>query len=334
MAGYTYFAGGNTGKGYEHFLRELRPREDAARVCVVRGAAGAGRELVLNALADEWEKQGRQVIRYEGAEEQGHLSAVVSGDWAALDGAVPLGPEAAPGDLEIDMSAAIDLSALRGERARAGALYKRMHSLRRRAWRCLQVAHTAWSDSAAIYAEAVDEGAMMNLRLELSRWMAGAPGQRQRAFAQAVTPEGMLSHAGSLIRPETICLDLPWGFDPDTLLYPIAAALQLRGAGHMNIMQPLDGGRLNHLCTDTHAIVAFSEPGRETRALPFDAGILRREQDALAFNRAAWDLWLRQAMEALAAARECRESLKRLIGDAVMEEKRQALVLQALRFFA
>ncbi|MBQ9298925.1 MAG: hypothetical protein IJ214_00275, partial [Clostridia bacterium] len=306
MAVYTYFGGGNTGKGYEHFLRELRPRQEDARVCIVRGAVGTGRHMALAAAAAEWEKQGRNVIRYEGAEEPGHLAAVVSGHWAVLDGAVPLGPEAAPGDLEIDLSASIVLYALRSERARAGALYKRMHGLRKRAWRCLQVAHTAWSDSAAIYAEAVDSGALMNLRLELSRRMEGAPGLKQRVFAQAVTPEGILSHADNLLRPNTICLDMPWGFDPDTVPYPIAAALQLRGVGHIAAMQTLDGGRLQHLCTDTHAIVVFAEPGRETRKLPFDESVLRREQDALAFNRAAHDLWLRQAIEALAAARECR----------------------------
>ena len=334
MAGTTYFAGGNTGKGYEHFLRELRPRAEAARVCVVRGAVGTGRHMVLAALAADWEAQGRPVLRYESAEGAGRLAAVVSGDWAAMDGAVPLGPEAAPGDLEIDMSAAIDPAALRGERARAGALYQRMHGLHRRAWRCLQVAHTAWSDSAAIYAEAVDTGALMNLRLELSRWMDGTPGPRQRVLAQAVTPEGVLNRADSLLRPETLCLDLPWGFDPDALLYPVSAALQLRGTAHIAAMQPLDGGRLNHLCTGTHAVVAMDEPGREKRALPFDEGVLRREQDALAFNRAAYDLWLRQGVEALAAARECRECLERLIGDALLEEKRQALILDALRFFA
>ena len=333
MAEFAYFACANTGKGYEHFLRELRPASDDARVCVVRGAAGTGRHMVLAALAADWEARGREVIRYGGAEETGRLAAVVSGNWAALDGAVALGPEVCPGDLEIDMSAAVELSALRGERARAGVLYKRIHGLRRRAWRCLQVAHTAWSDSAAIYAEAVDAGAMMNLRLELSRWMAGSPGGRQRAFAQAVTPAGVLSCAESLPRRETVCLDLPWGFDPDALLYPIAASLQLRGVGHRAIMQTLDGGRLNHLCTDSHAIAAFVEPGRETRTLPFDGGILRREQDALAFNRAAYDLWLRQAIETLAAVRECAQSLERLISDAIMEEKRQALILEAMRFF-
>ena len=333
MADRVYFIGANTGRGYEHFLPELRPRGEGARVCVVRGAAGTGRHLLLDALAEDWKARGREVIRYAGADGSERTAAVVSGAWAALDGAMLRSEEDGPDDLSIDLSAALDLSALRGERARAGTLYRRAHSLRMRAWRCLQVAHTAWSDSAAIYAEAVDAGALMNLRLELSRRMQGAPGSRQRAFAQAVTAAGVLSHAESLTRPDTVCLDLPWGFDPDSLLYPVAAALQLRGCASLAVMQLLDGGRLAGLCTDSHALVTFHEPGRETRSLPFDEAVLRREQDALAFNRAAYDLWLRQGIEALAAVRDCRAGLERLVGDALISERRDGLIDKARRFF-
>lgn len=333
MAERVYFIGANTGRGYEHHLAELRPREALARVCVVRGAMGTGRHLLLDALADRWESQGRPVTRFAGADGPVRTAAVISEGWAVLDGAMLRNTEDEPGDLQIDLSAALELSALRQERAHAGMLYRRTHSLRMRAWRCLQVAHTAWSDSAAIYAEAVDAGALMNLRLELSRWIQGASGGRQRVFAQAVTAEGVRSHANSLLRPETVCLDLPWGFDPDSVLYPIAAALQLRGSGTLTAMQLLDGGRLADLCTDSHALVSFVEPGCDTRTLPFDASVLRREQDALAFNRAAYDLWLRQGMDALAAARDCQDSLERLVGDALIPERRAAMIEQARRFY-
>lgn len=328
------FAGANTGRGYEQFLRELRPRQAGARVCVLRGAPGTARRQLLQRLAREWQRQGRAVCCHAGAEGGDSLLAVVSGDRAALDGALPLGPEAGPEDLAIDLSAALDLSALRGQRAQAEALQRRVQSLRSRAWRCLQVAHTAWSDTAAIYAEAADQGAVMNLRLELSRWMQGESGQRRRVFARAVTPDGVVSHTEGLARPHTLCLELPWGFDPDPLLYPVAAALQLRGEGHTAVMQLLDGGRLEHLCTDTHAVVTEPLPGCEKRTLPLDEAVLRREQSALAFNRAAYDLWLRQGVEALSAARDCALRLERLVEDAALPDKREELAQAALRFLA
>ena len=333
MTGDFEWIGADTANGYEHFIADWRPAGRDARVCVVRGAIGVGRHRLLNALAEDWTRQGRAVTRFAGTDGPERAAAVLCGDWAVFDGAAMRGLDAEPGDLEIDLSAAIDQYALRGERARAGALYRRMHGLRARAWRCMQVARTAWSDSAAIYAEAVDGGAAMNLRLALSRWMQGAEGNRRRMFAQAVTADGVLSRAGGLTRPQTLCLDLPWGFDPDSLLYPVAAGLGLRGAGYTASMQALDGGRLAHLRTNSHAILSHAEPEYETRSLPFDEAVLRRERDALAFNRAAYDLWLRQASDALAGARACRESLERLVGDAVIPKAWNELAEKAVSFF-
>ena len=329
----AYFAGVHTGRGYEHFLEQLRPEGEGTRVCVVRGALGTGREVLLGRLADTWTRMGRAVTRYEGAEGDGRLIAVVSGEWAALDGAAPHMLEALPGERTVDLSAALELDALKAERAEAMRLYQRMRGLHRRAWRCLQVAHTAWSDSAAIYVEAVDAGALCNLRMELIRWMDGSAGKRQPAFGQAVTAAGVREHLDSLEREHMVCLDLPWGFDPDSVLYPVSVALQTRGMGARTVMQPLDGGRLNHLCTESHAAVCFCETGKETRSLPLDAAVLRREQDALAFNRAAYDLWLRQGMEALAAARECAAGLERLVADAVNRDRQAELFAQAEEAF-
>ena len=82
MADRVYFIGANTGRGYEHFLPELRPRGEGARVCVVRGAAGTGRHLLLDALAEDWKARGREVIRYAGADGSERTAAVVSGAWA------------------------------------------------------------------------------------------------------------------------------------------------------------------------------------------------------------------------------------------------------------
>ena len=333
MAAHRLFIGADTGNGYEHFMEELRPRGENARVCVLRGAIGTERHLILERLAQDWQRRGRAVTCYADAGDAGRLAAVVSGGWAALDGAAPHSAEALPDDLEIDCGTALDRDALLGRRAEAWTLLRRMHALRARAWRCLQGAHTAWSDSAAVYAEAADGGNMMNLRLELIRWMQGAPGGRLRAFARAVTPDGMTEPADGPTRPNTLCLELPWGCDPDAVLYPVAAALRLNGIGHTAIMQPLDGGRLEGLCTDTHSLTVAPQPGCETRSLRFDQDALRRERAALAFNRAACQLWQSQAAGALAAARDCRERLERLAGDALIPEKQEELARQAADWF-
>ena len=84
MAENRYFICGNTGSGYEHYLHVLR-REDSMRVCIARGAPGTGRHRLLTALAEDWARQKRQVIRYEGAEDAGRLAAVASDNWLAFN---------------------------------------------------------------------------------------------------------------------------------------------------------------------------------------------------------------------------------------------------------
>lgn len=328
MAARVYFAGANTGRGYEHFLEELRPRGEAARICVVRGADGAGRDALLRALAQDWQGQGRTVECWLNAVDSRRLQAVTSGDWAALDGA-----EAEPGDWTADLNDALSLQVLPALRGQAAALHRRIRGLSQRAWRCLQVAHTAWSDTAAIYAEAVDRGAVMNLRMEISRWLDGNPGPHRRAYIRAATPEGMVGFPDTLKRPHMLCLDLPWGMDPDALLYPAAVGLRVRGVGYTAAMQPLDGDRLAHLCTDTHAVVCWREEGQPCRTLTFDQALLRREHDALAFNRAAFDLWLRQGMDTLRGARDCRDQLERLLRDVIDPEREQEIIGCAVAYF-
>ena len=322
-----FFAAANTGNGYEHFLQDLPIRGQQARVCLIKGDAQA----LLLKIAEAWQAQGRDITCYTGAGDE--PIALISGDWAAVDATAPHALPPLAGDLIIDLRQALDESALRPWRGEAAALGRRISALNARAWRCLHAARTAQKDSAAIYAEAADEGALCNLRLELMQWMQGERGPAQRGFAQAVTADGVISHADALARRSTLCLDLPFGLEADALLYPVAVALSARGTGYQAGMHMLDGGLLTQLCTDSHAIVSHVIPSCPVRTLRLNEGVLRREREALAFNRAAYNLWLGRAVETLAAARDARAQLRRLTADAVRPERQEALEAEALAFF-
>lgn len=331
MTACDFFAGANTARGYECFAEDYLPRGEGARVCLLRGGAGLDAAALLEKAAARWQTQGRGVRRLAGAGEA--LIAITSGDWALADASAAHGLTPQAGDKVIDLCRAVDADALRPWRGEAQALARRVNALQARALRCLRAAKTALSDSAAIYAEAVDAGALCNLRLELTRWMEGEAGPVQRGFAQAVTAAGVVSRAAACLRPHTLCLDLPFGLDADAVLYPLAVALHARGAGYQAGMQLLDGARLAHLCTATHAVVSFVEPGCPVRTLRLDEHVLRREREALAFNRAAYDLWLSRAVETLAAARDCRERLSRLVLDAARPMLLRALEAEAMAYF-
>lgn len=329
MAGRRYFAGALTARGYEHFLRELAP--ERGRICVVRGAAGTLRHQVIARAAEAWEAAGREVTRFLDPEDAQRLAAAVSGDWAILDGAAPHQVEVLPGEMAIDLSAALDRHTMEECREEAAALHRRIRNLRLRAGRCLRAADAAREDAASIYAEAADAGSVYNLRLDLSRWLEGAPGPRCRVFAQAVTAEGVVELADSLRRERQRALRLPWGYDPNSLLAPLAASLRATGTGYIVAMQILDGGRLAHLSTATHGLT--TETSEADWDVKFDQALLQREQQTLRFDQAAWDLALHQAVEALTAARQARDSLERLTADALDTNKLAEMQEAAMGYF-
>lgn len=333
MAGEKYFAGANTVRGYEHFLHELRPEKTGARVCVLRGPLGTGRHTLISRLAAEWEAAGREVIRYADPEDAGRLAAAVSGDWAVVDGAAPHRVETMPGDMVVDLSAALRPAMLADCRETADGLHRRIRNLRQRTHRCLRAADAAREDAAAILSEAVDAGAVCNLRLTLSRWLEGAPGSRRRVFDRAVTADGVTAAAETPDRPYAAQLFLPWGYDMDGLLYPLAVGLHIRGIGYTASMQLLDGGKLDGLRTDTHAVLHETAEEMSEYALKFDSAVLRREQQTLRFDRAAYDLWLHQAVETLREAREARDSLERLIADVADRDKLAEMAARASSMF-
>lgn len=336
MAAHMYFAGASTLGGFKSFFTDLLPRGEEGKICCLHGGPGTGKSTLLRALASQWEAAGREVIYYPCASDPDSLDAIAGGPYAALDATPPHTLTSdLPGmrDQVIDLNRCLDARVLAAQWEEGMALSQRMRQQYQRAFRCLGAAQTAQDDCAAIYAAATDQGALCNLRLELMQWMTGAPGTSQRVFAQAVTAKGTVSLAENLLRPQTLCLDLPFGCDPDPIIYPLAVMLHARGTGAISAMQPLNGQRMAHLCTSSHAIVCLSEPGCETRTLKFDESVLRASRETLAFNRAAYDLWLHQAVEALAQAKECHDSLERLYADAVNERLRRELSEEALSMF-
>lgn len=320
MAARSYFPGSNTCRGFHGYFEEILPREETQRACIIKGGPGVGKSTLMKRVGAAWEKQGRQVEYYWCSGDPDSLDAVAADGRMLMDGTAPhvidpTLPGAADGI--VNLGVCLNEKIMQTHRDEVLQLGRDISRCYARAYRYLAGADAAFQDSADIYRQAVDPGALCNLRMELQSYMTGQPGRVQHAYAQAITCKGVVSHAESLVCEDMLCLDLPFGFDADCILRPLSINLCARGMGLRAFMQPLDGKRHAHILSGGRAVTTFVEKGRPTRTLPFDQNILRREHDALSFNRAAYDLLLRQAVDSLHDAKEKHDVLERLYMDAM-----------------
>ncbi|MBR5231530.1 MAG: AAA family ATPase [Clostridia bacterium] len=320
----SYFPGSNTCRGFHGYFDEILPEKQRKRAYILKGGPGTGKSTLMKRVGAAWEQQGRRVDYYFCSGDPDSLDAVVSGGCMVMDGTSPhvtdpILPGAA--DQIINLGVCLDETVMAAHRDEVIKLNRDMRRCYGRAYRYLTGADAALKDMQEIYRQAADEGAVCNLRMELMAFMEGESGESRHLYAQAVTCKGVVQHFASLEREHMLCLDLPFGFDADALLRPLSVHLSAKGTAYRAFMHPLDGKRHGHIATDTHAVVTFAKKGREKRTLPFDEDLLRREHDTLAFNRAAYDLLLHQAIDSLARAKEIHDVIERIYFDGIDYKK-------------
>lgn len=324
MLSTSYFSGSNTCRGFHGYFHELLPDELMRRAYIIKGGPGVGKSTLMKRVGATWEKQGKQVEYFWCSGDPDSLDAVIADGCMLMDGTSPhvidpVLPGAADGI--VNLGECLDETVMAAHRDEALKIMRDISRCYARAYRYLTGADAALRDMQAVYQLAVDQGALINLRMELMAFMQGEEGRQQHLYAQAISCKGVVQHLDSLLRGQMICLDLPFGFDADSLLRPLSLHLSARHIAHRTFMHPLDGKKHAHIATQQRSVVTFTEKGRETRTLPFDEDILRREHDALSFSRAAYDLLLHQAIDSLHQAKEKHDVLERIYADAMDYKK-------------
>lgn len=325
------FPGGNTHRGFVGYFQELQAQAD--RTVILKGGPGVGKSTLMRDAGRHFEKLGMDVSYYHCSGDPESLDGVLSADagFLILDGTAPhIVDPCRPGvrDGILNLGVCLDEEQLAAQAEEIEGLQRSVAACFAHAYRYLRAAHAVRSDASSVYEEALPD---RERRLLIRQWLSKAPegpaGGAEHIYLRAITCKGVVSEMDSLTPENALCLDAPWGFDARWLLEPVWNAARLSGTVRSAFHDPLDPDQLEHAAvggTVFSTAVLLDAPALVPR---FDRGILRRESGRLSFDRAAFDLLLNQAVEALADAKQRHDALERYYIDAMdyahLEEIRQ-----------
>ncbi len=315
------FPGSNTAFGFVGFFEDLRRR--AARAVILKGGPGVGKSTLMKEAGRRFEEKGLEVEYYHCSGDPDSLDAVFAPETGCLvlDGTAPhIVDPRLPGarDGILNLGVCLDESALARQAGDIEALTGEISACFAQAYRYLAAARACREDAAAVYEAAFPGDARRSLIRDLRRQMPrDTEGREENAFAQAITWKGVLNQIDAILTEKAVSLDVPWGFDADGLLSPLRQEAAWEGLVRAAYHDPLDAAKLDHLAVgDTLFTTAVLVDAVVFRPR-LDMDILRREGQRLAFDRAAYELLLNQAVEALADAKQKHDALERYYVDAM-----------------
>ena len=317
----SLFPGSNTCAGFAGFFEDIR--QAAKRTVILKGGPGVGKSTLMREAGQRWEAQGLSVVYYRCSGDPDSLDAVFAKEtgFLVLDGTAPhIMDPACPGaaDSILNLGICLKEDVLRKELPVIQDIQAESAHRYARATRCLAAAERFRADAAAVYKHALPEAQCRELSEQLFRSLPDGPeGACRRAFAQAVTCKGVIQCLDGILENRVICLDVPWGFDVHSLLLPLLHEAQRRRAAVHVYADPLDAEKIGHLAVGDTLFTTAVMMDAPVLAPAFDREKLARENSALAFDKAVYELALHQAIEALADAKQCHDRLERVYIDAM-----------------
>ena len=319
------FLGSNTAAGFVGFYEALRGA--ARRTVILKGGPGVGKSTLMGSVGKHYERLGLETAYYHCSGDPDSLDAVAVPDagFLVMDGTAPhIVDPACPGarDGILNLGVCLDEAQLACQMEEIENLNREIAGCYAQAYRYLRAALALRQDAAAVYDAALPEKEKRAIQRELTALLpASGPGGESHAFCQAVTWKGVLQETDALLNETICCLDVPWGFDADALLRPVWEAAKWQGVARAAWHDPLDAGKLGHVTAGGAVFTTAVVMDGLLFTPDLDEGALRREASRLTFDRAACDLLITQAVEALAQAKQKHDALERYYIDAMDYEK-------------
>ncbi len=315
------FPGSNTAAGFVGFFESLRSA--SRRTVILKGGPGVGKSTLMGKVGKHYERLGMETAYYHCSGDPDSLDAVaVPGlEFLILDGTAPhIVDPVLPGarDGILNLGVCLDETQLARQADEIDTLNREIAGCYARAYRYLRSALAVKQDAAAVYDAALPEKEKRMLQRELTALLpSSGPGGECHAFCQAITWKGVAQETDALLNETAYCLDVPWGFDADALLRPVWEAAMQQGMARAAWHDPLDAGKLGHVTAGGSVYTTAVLMDGIIYTPDLDESVLRREASRLAFDRAACDLMINQAVEALAQAKQKHDALERYYIDAM-----------------
>ena len=328
------FAGGNTCHGFMGYYEQMQKR--ARKALYLKGGPGVGKSTFIREAAEKLLKKGHDVRLYACSGDPDSLDALWDDDEKLLiaDGTQPhvldpILPGAADGIL--NLGTALNEKWLAGQQHEIAALQQHISGRYQQAYRYLAAAEAVLQDAFSVYQDATDPNHLGALQKELCVQLCpGAEGDGTDVFIQAITCKGLISHLGWLRADQIISLDLPWGFDAHRILRPLKAQADLNHWAHTSYRDPLNPHRIAHLLIGRTLITTAVMQEATRYELTLQKGLIANQFNRLSFDRAAYDLMLHQAYDALHEAKALHDQLERYYTDAMDYEALSLLKKRAL----
>lgn len=328
------FAGGNTATGFVSFYHQLCAQ--ARYTTILKGGPGVGKSTFMREAAQAFRQKGHPVSYYACSGDPDSLDAVmdeITGE-LIVDGTAPhmLDPKL-PGaaDSILNLGTCLNEKQLGMQADAIRSLNREIADRYAQAYRYLASAESVLQDAFAVYCMAVSEKHTRSLRselaLQLTRMEEGAGWE---LFAQAITCKGTLQSLDGILTDQVISLDLPWGLNPHPILEPLRQKAVASGWAHKVYRDPLHAQRIAHLQIGKTLITTAVMMDAPRYELEIDKSVLAQYTGRMSFNRAAYDLMLHQAYDALNEAKKLHDALERLYTDAMDYDQLQSIKQQFL----
>ena len=319
-----FFAGANSGNGFQNLFPELMHPEDAYDFIILKGGPGVGKNTFLRLLGKAMEDAGADVEYLWCSGDPDSLDGVVVPEirCAAADGTSPhvLEPQfPAAADRYVNLGRFYDIAAAKDSAAAVKAHTRDYQAAYRRAYSALRAARQVETDAAGRvqfdYFRA--ERRFRGIALRELRRRGSESGQTRYRFLGSVTHKGCVWRFDSV---DTLCPKVYEVVDSFGFAGPLLAGLHDAASAHgwdsIACMAPEEPERIEHLLIPGLGLAfVSSRPGMEYKEKPFrrvrlDALAEAPEKVTLRFETRVADLLREEGIRALREAKACHDRLE------------------------